>query len=123
MVIERTWWAVVTTTAMVLGTVSCSTNIGDAGIRKCNLVTNDRCNPGEMCIDAANERCVPEGVTALGATCTKDDDCEATAVCVGDADGKICKRKCSYKSSKCDAGLGTGPVARKYTPVFSACLL
>jgi|GEM_PF-3156710 len=72
--------------------------------RKCDLVSNDRCNVGEMCIGHKEERCVPEGTTAVGDACTKHDDCVGTAICAS-VDGVLqCATKCDFESPDCAAG-------------------
>jgi hypothetical protein len=94
-----------TVALLVISIASCDTTLGTSDLRKCDLVSNDRCNPGEMCIDPNAEHCVAEGAVASDAVCTKTEDCVGTAICVSDGDEKVCKTKCDYKSSKCSVGL------------------
>lgn len=89
----------------LLATLGCDTSLGQSEARKCDLVSNDRCEPGEMCVDATDEECVPAGAVAVDATCATDADCVATAVCASDGETKVCKTKCDYTASKCDSGL------------------
>lgn len=91
--------------SVFVGLIACSASLGDSNLRKCDLVTNDKCQPGEMCVDPVGERCVPEGATAIGKDCTKDEDCVASAVCNEVNGVKLCAAKCDFKAPKCDPGL------------------
>ena len=83
----------------------CDTSLGDSGARVCDLVTNDRCSPGQMCVSPGSEKCVPAGSTAIDGACKADEDCVANAVCSKEAHGNACKPKCDYTAAKCDTGL------------------
>jgi len=115
--IRNSWWLRTGALIAALGLpAACSTSLGESNLRKCHLVTNDKCQPGEMCVDPAAEHCVPADAKKLDEPCDKDEDCVATAVC-GESNGKLaCRTKCDFTNNKCGSGLECHKYSDQKTP-------